>query len=91
MKRGEKLSVNADSARKAKEFKGKLKRDYSKRTKPKKNNAPNVKSELRNWMRKQEYVKVVKRSMNKGVFVDYIPIICQNLYNYDHHFCGQRN
>ena len=29
--------------------------------------------------------------MNKGVFVDYIPIICQNLYNYDHHFCGQGN
>jgi len=50
---------------KAKEFKVKLKHNYLKRTKPKKNNAPNVKSELKNWMKKVEYVKVAKRSMNK--------------------------
>jgi len=45
MKKEEKLSVNVGGVRKAKEFKGKLKRNCSKRIKPKKNNVPNVKSE----------------------------------------------
>ena len=52
-----------------KEFKEKLRKNCLKRIKPKKNHVPNVKSELKNWMRKREYVKVVKRNMNKGVFI----------------------
>jgi len=57
--------VSVIGVKKAKGFKAKLKRNYLKRIKPKKNNALNVKSELKNWMRKQEYVKVVRGSMNK--------------------------
>jgi len=65
MRKGARLNVLATNAKKVKEFKVKLSKNYSKRIKPKKNNVPNVKSELKIWMRKVEFVKVVKRSMNK--------------------------
>ena len=75
MKKGAKLSVNVINVKKASKFKGKLGRNYLKRIKPKKNNVLNVKSELKNWMRRVECVRVVKRSMNNRCFAYCFPRI----------------
>jgi len=69
MRKGARLNVLATNAKKVKEFKVKLSKNYSKRTKPKKNNVPNVKSELKSWMKRVEFVRVVRESMNNECFV----------------------
>jgi len=51
-RKGAKKAASVGSARKAKEYKQKLRKNCLKRTKPKKNNVRIVKSELRNWTRK---------------------------------------